>query len=70
MARKSLKQLINNYENVELTEIDVVTEFKTASSDGIRLFPAIRIGERQLAGLLLSSNKIELFLNQNLQRTQ
>ncbi len=70
MARRSLKKLIKNYQNAELVEVDVVTEFKKTAADGIRLFPAIKIADKKLAGILLSSERIESFLDENLKRIQ
>lgn len=70
MARNSLKKLIKKYPNAEIEEIDVITGFKRSAADGIRLFPAIKIEDNVLAGILLSSDKIEKFLNQNINHIQ
>lgn len=69
MARSALQKLVMNYSDAELEEVDVVTNFKKAAADGIKLFPAIRIDNQKLAGIILSTNKIESFLNRNLKHT-
>lgn len=70
MARKSLQKLITGINHVELEEIDVVTNLKRSSADGIRMIPAIKINDQILSGILLSPEKIKDFLNKNIQQIE
>ncbi len=64
-VRKTLLEILDNRREIELEELDVFCHPLKTWSDGIRIFPALRIGEKFLSGFFLSRKKIQSFLNQN-----
>ncbi len=63
-TRKILLRMVGDNRELELEEIDVLRHPLAAWSDGIRIFPALKIGDRMLAGVLLGEKKIKAFLQE------
>jgi hypothetical protein len=63
-ARKALIEIATSIENIELEEIDVFSNPLRAWSDGIRVFPALKIGDRVLGHIFLTREKMEKFINE------
>lgn len=63
-----LKRLAETYPELQLEEIEIVSrDFSRAWKEGIRAFPAIKMGGDILAGLTLDRQKIEEFVTGHLQ---
>ena len=50
-------------DDIELETIEISTNFSRAWQTGIRMFPALKIGDDTLAGVLLSAEKILAFID-------
>jgi hypothetical protein len=62
MARKALDELLKDRKNVEIEEVEIITNPLRALRDGIKIIPTFTIGDEKLSGILLSRSKIEQFL--------
>lgn len=65
MAGRALKKITENYPDIDIQTIEVTTNPWRAWKDGIRMIPALRIGDKTLAGILLSPGKISAFIDKN-----
>ena len=65
MARKALDELIKDRKDVEIENVEIITNPLRALKDGIKIIPTLTIGDKKLSGILLSSSKIEQFLKRN-----
>jgi len=63
LARRSLEHLRTLQPDIELELVDILTSPRRAIRDGVRMIPAIRIGDRFLSGLFLNRASIAAFLN-------
>lgn len=70
MAKKRLYKLVGQNSNVEIEEIDILSSREIAKKDGISMIPAIKIGDNKLSALFLGQEKIEKFLEKNLQENK
>ena len=50
-------------DDVELETIEISTNFSRAWQAGVRMFPALKIGDDSLSGVLLSEEKIRAFID-------
>ena len=62
MAARELKRLKKEYENIEVTEIDVATCPRQTWQAGIRMIPALECRGKILSGFILTSAKIQKFI--------
>ena len=62
-TRRMLLELIHRKE-IELEEIDILAHPMKTWLDGIRIFPAIKAGDRILSGVFLGREKMESFINE------
>jgi glutaredoxin len=62
MAGRHLRALSAEISDVTVEEIDIFTSPRRAWRDGIRMVPALKIGEKVLSGLYLSRETIADFL--------
>ncbi len=62
MAKKALYELLSNMEDVNLEEVEVMTNPMRTLKDGVKFIPTLKCGEEQVSGILLSRSKIEEFL--------
>ncbi len=65
MARKALDELIKDRKDVEIENVEIITNPLRALKDGIKIIPTLTICDEKLSGILLSSSKIEQFLKRN-----
>jgi len=63
MAKKALDELLADMDDVELEEVEVMTNPLRALKDGIKFIPSLKSGDEKISGILLSSDKIKTFLN-------
>jgi len=64
MAGRDLIGLKEIFPYLEVEEVDVVTHPLRAWNDGIRFIPALRSGDKIIAGLLLSNELIKKFIEE------
>ncbi|MFT5698823.1 MAG: glutaredoxin-related protein [Desulforhopalus sp.] len=62
LAKKSLQQLAKNYSDMQIEEVDILTSPGLALHAGIRMIPAIRVGDKTLSSIYLSRKKIDEFV--------
>jgi len=62
MAKKALDELLVDMNDVQLEEVEILSNPLRALKDGVKFIPAIKSGQEQLSGILLSSEKIKSFL--------
>ena len=61
-----LKKLKKEYPEIELESIEVTTDFKRTWNDGIKIFPALKIENEILSGLILTPRRIRKFVQSHL----
>jgi glutaredoxin len=61
-ARRMLLEITRSNKEIEVEEIDVLTHPLKTCSDGIRIFPALKIGDRILGGIFLGRKSMETFI--------
>lgn len=61
-----LKKMESEYPQMELEKVEMTFNFMQAWKDGIRMFPAVKIGDDVLSGVLLSSKKVRSFVEERL----
>ncbi len=66
MALKVLREIIAEKDQLELETVDVLRHPLLARKKGIRMIPAIIVGDQKLSGFLLKKDKIEDFLAQQM----
>jgi hypothetical protein len=62
MAGLSLGQLRDEFPDIEIEKLEILTNRVRAREDGVRQVPALVHGERRLSGLFLTKKKIRQFL--------
>ena len=61
---RELTKLQEEDSDLEITKIDVVTNPLQTWKNGIRMFPALKYGEKVLSGVFLSSKEIRNFIDE------
>ena len=61
-AHKILLEMANGNQKMEIEKIDVVAHPLRTWSDGIRIFPALKVGDDILSGIFLSRKRVETFI--------
>ena len=64
MARKTLYELLDSNPEIDVEEVDIVTNPLRAWRDGVRFIPTLKHGDRRLSGVLLSRKEIQQFLEE------
>jgi len=62
VAGLSLKQLLPDFPDIEVNKVEVLTDFGRFRKEGIRLFPALVSGDKELSGMFLTKKQIRRFL--------
>ena len=62
MAKKVLDELLLNRDDVQLEEVEIMTNPLRTLKDGVKFIPTLKCGDKQLSGILLNRDKIETFL--------
>lgn len=62
-----LKRLKAEYPDLDIETIDAMMHPIRAWKDGIRLFPAIKIGDDVLSGFFLTGDQLRRFVEDHLQ---
>ena len=57
-----LTEILDEFPDIQVEKIDIVTNPSRAWKDGIRMIPALRNGDRTLSGFLPKENEIRDFL--------
>ncbi|MBW2185682.1 MAG: hypothetical protein JRG71_04520 [Deltaproteobacteria bacterium] len=60
-----VQNVLKDHPEITLKTIEVTTNIKQTWSAGIRMFPALKIGDDILSGVLLSEDKIRTFVEQH-----
>ena len=66
MTGRALNMIVGNYSDISIESIEVTTSPLKAWTEGVRMIPALRIGENTLSGLFLSSEQIRSFIDKNI----
>jgi len=62
LAAKHLQELLKQTDGFILEEVDIVAQPLRSWRDGIRMIPAIKVGDDILSGIYLTKPSIEKFL--------
>ena len=62
MAKKALDELLPEIKNVQLEEVEIITNPLRTLKDGVKFIPTLKAGGEQLSSILLSREKIKAFL--------
>ncbi|MBL4902345.1 MAG: hypothetical protein JKY62_06820 [Desulfocapsa sp.] len=62
MAKKALDELLIDMDNVQLEEVEILTNPLRTLQDGVKFIPTLQSGDERLSGILLSRKKIKAFL--------
>ncbi|OEU74903.1 MAG: hypothetical protein BA874_11220 [Desulfuromonadales bacterium C00003068] len=60
-----MQNVLKDHPEITLETIEVTTNIKQTWNAGIRMFPALKIGDDILSGVLLSEDKIRTFVEQH-----
>ena len=63
-----LKKLKKEHPELEVDAIEVALDYKRARRNGIRMFPALKVDEDILSGILLSRGAVRTFIEAHLYR--
>ena len=63
MVDRELTKLQKQDPDLEVIKIDVVTHPLTAWKEGVRMFPALKFGDKILSGVFLSGKEIRKFID-------
>jgi len=63
MAKKALDELLSDYDDVELEEVEIISNPLRTLKEGVKFIPTLKSGDEQISGILLSHDKIKAFLN-------
>ena len=64
MVDRELTKLQEEDPDLEITKIDIVTNPLHTWKNGIRMFPALKYGDKILSGVLLSGKEIRKFIDE------
>jgi len=62
MAKKALDELLIDMDNVQLEEVEILTNPLRTLQDGVKFIPTLKSGDERLSGILLNRKKIKAFL--------
>ncbi len=62
MAKKALDELLADRDDIQLEEVEILSNPLRALKDGVKFIPTLKSGKEQLSGILLSSEKIDTFI--------
>lgn len=65
MARRYLAELQQEDPSLEVEEIDILNSPRRSFRDGIRMIPAVRIGDQILGSVFLTKSHIAGFIKNN-----
>ena len=65
LARKYLTELTRDNPNLQIEEREVFFSPLKAGKEGVRMIPAIKVGEQVLSGAILTRRQIRSFLQEN-----
>lgn len=60
-AKKALEECTRSQADVELEYVDIISSPKRVVQDGIKMIPAIKVGNRVLSGIFLTKAQIATF---------
>ena len=63
MAKKALDELLTDMDDVQLEEVEIMTNPLLALKDGVKFIPTLKSGDERLSGILLNRKKIKAFLD-------
>ena len=63
MAKKALDELLTDMDDVQLEEVEIMTNPLRALKDGVKFIPTLKSGDERLSGILLNRKKIKAFLD-------
>ncbi|MEN8190049.1 MAG: hypothetical protein ABFS19_09405 [Thermodesulfobacteriota bacterium] len=69
MAKKTLDELKAHYPDMEIEEVDIMTNPARSLRDGVRMIPCLKSENDQLSGIFLSRAAIEKFLKKSNKQT-
>lgn len=64
LAKKYLEKIADQDDSLEIEVIDIMNYPLRCWQDGIRLIPALKIGDKILSGVLLNKTQIQKFINE------
>ncbi len=62
MAKKALDELLADRDDIQLEEVEILSNPLRALKDGVKFIPTLKSGKEKLSGILLSSEKIDTFI--------
>ncbi|PLX95144.1 MAG: hypothetical protein C0620_04590 [Desulfuromonas sp.] len=65
LAHRLLKKIVEQDPQLELETVEVTTNAFNSWNEGIRMVPALKIGEDVLSGLFLDEQRMKKFIDQH-----
>jgi len=62
MAKKALDELLTDRDDIQLEEVEILSNPLRTLKDGVKFIPTLKSGQERLSGILLSSEKIKAFI--------
>jgi hypothetical protein len=70
LARKHLLDLCSKHSHLQVEEVELMTSPLRTLRDGIKMVPALRVGNNVLSGIYLSKKAITDFVAQMIKKKQ
>lgn len=64
MVGRELKKLQQEYQNLEIKEIEVTTNPRLTLRHGVRMIPTLKAADGKLSGFILTSSKVREFIQE------
>lgn len=65
LAKKNLLGITGNDPDIQIEEVDILGSPQRCLQDGIRMVPALVVGEDKLSGIFLNKKTIESFISRH-----
>jgi len=65
LAKKYLAEIAENDPEIQIEEVDIIGSPRRCLQDGIRMVPALMIGEDKLSGIFLNKKAIKTFIDRH-----
>ena len=62
MAKKTLDELLKDTDDMQIEEVEIITNPLRTLKDGVKFIPTLKCGDEQISGIFLNRKTIETFL--------
>ncbi len=62
MAKKTLDELLKDTDDMQIEEVEIITNPLRTLKDGVKFIPTLKCDDEQISGIFLNRKTIETFL--------